>query len=99
MGISFRADVAQYASPCYTSTMKGYIHARLGKEERVLLEELKRFTGFSESELVRRGLRLIQREVRPKKSALQLAGRSAGKFRHGPADLAMNKIHLDDFGE
>jgi Arc/MetJ-type ribon-helix-helix transcriptional regulator len=79
--------------------MKSYIHARLGKEERTLLEELKRATGCSESELVRRGLRLIQREMTPKRTALQLAGRSVGKFRKGPADLATNKNHLAGFGE
>jgi Arc/MetJ-type ribon-helix-helix transcriptional regulator len=79
--------------------MKSYIHARLGKEERTLLEELKRATGCSESELVRRGLRLIQREMTPKRTALQLAGRSVGKFREGPADLATNKNHLAGFGE
>ena len=79
--------------------MKSYIHARLGREERTLLEELKKATGCSESELVRRGLRLIQREMTPKRTALQLAGRSVGKFRKGPADLATNKNHLDGFGE
>ena len=79
--------------------MKTYIHARVGKEERILLEELKKSTGFSESELVRRGLRLMSREVKPKKTALQLAGRSAGKFKSGLADLATNKKHLDDFGQ
>ena len=79
--------------------MKSYIHARLGKEERTLLEELKKSTGRSESDLVRHGLRLILQELKPKKSALQLAGRSVGKFKKGPADLATNKKHLDGFGE
>ena len=79
--------------------MKTYIHARLGTEERTLLEELKKSTGCSESELVRRGLRLILREVKPRKTALQLAGRCVGKFKKGPADLATNKKHLSGFGE
>ena len=85
--------------PCYTDSVKTYIHARLGTEERALLEELKKSTGCSESELVRRGLRLILREVKPKKTALQLAGRSVGKFKKGSADLATNKKHFDGFGE
>jgi len=78
--------------------VKAYIHARLQKEDRILLEELKDSTGFSESELVRRGLRLVLREVKPKKTALQLAGSSVGKFRKGPSDLATNKKYLAAFG-
>ena len=70
--------------------VKAYIHARLQKEDRILLEELKDSTGFSESELVRRGLRLVLREVKPKKTV--------GKFRKGPSDLATNKKYLAAFG-
>ena len=79
--------------------MKTYIHARLNKQDRAVLEDLKKSTGCSESELVRRGLRLIMHEVLPKQSALTLAGSSTGKFRKGPRDLATNKKHLEDFGE
>jgi hypothetical protein len=78
--------------------MKTYIHARLGKEERAVLEELKRHTGCSESELVRRGLRLVLDEIGPKQSALSLAGASVGKFRKGPRDLATDPKHLEGFG-
>jgi hypothetical protein len=67
--------------------MKTKIHARLNKEERAVLESLKKSTGSSESELVRRGRRR-------KRSALQLAGTSVGKFKNGPRDLATNKKHL-----
>ena len=56
-------------------------------------------TGCSESELVRRGLRLTFKELGRKRSALELAGRSAGKFRKGPRDLAANKKHLEGFGK
>ena len=38
---------------------KAYIHARLGTEERALLEQLKQATGRTESEIVRRGLRMV----------------------------------------
>jgi len=79
--------------------MKTYIHARLNKQDRAVLEALKKSTGYSESELVRRGLRLIMHEVLPKQSALKLAGRSVGKFKKGPRDLATNKKHLEGFGE
>ena len=79
--------------------MKTYIHARLSKEDRAVLEDLKKSTGHSESELVRRGLKLVLDELQPKHSALTLAGPSAGKFRKGPRDLATNKRHFDGFGE
>jgi len=78
--------------------MKTYIHARLSQEDRRILEKLKRSTGDSESELVRRGLRLVSQEVSQKQSALELAGASVGKFRKGPKDLATNKRHLEGFG-
>jgi hypothetical protein len=79
--------------------MKAYIHARLGKKERAVLEELKKHTGYSESELVRRGLQLVRDEMCPKQSALTLAGASVGKFKKGPRDLATNPKHLEGFGK
>jgi hypothetical protein len=79
--------------------VKGYIHARLRKEDREVLEELKQATGRSESEIVRRGLKLVADEERRRRSALELAGRSVGRFKKGPRDLSANKKHLDGFGE
>ena len=79
--------------------MKSYIHARLGKADRAVLEELKKSTGHSESELVRRGLRLVSQELIQKTSALRLAGKSVGRFRKGPKDLSTSKQHLTGFGE
>lgn len=81
------------------SDVKGYIHARLRKEDREVLEELKQATGRSESEIVRRGLKLVADEERRRRSALELAGRSVGRFKKGPRDLSANKKHLDGFGE
>lgn len=78
--------------------MKTYIHARLNKEDRTLLEELKKSTGRSESELVREGLRSIRRQLERKRSALEVAGKSSGKFVGGPKDLSTNNEHLADFG-
>ena len=78
--------------------MKTYIHARLGKHDRAVLEELKQATGHSESEIVRRGLKLVVEQQRQRRSALELAGRSVGRFKKGPRDLSTNKKHLDDFG-
>ncbi len=79
--------------------MKAYIHARLGEEERAALEELKQSTGQTESEIVRRGLKLAVAEERRRRSALQLAGKSAGRFKKGPRDLSANRRHLEGFGE
>ena len=79
--------------------MKSYIHARLGEEDRAALEELKVKTGQTESEIVRRGLQLVAQEERRRRSALELAGRSVGRFKKGPRDLSTNRKHLEGFGE
>ena len=79
--------------------MKGYIHARLTREDRMVLEALKKLTGHSESELVRRGIRMVRDEMKKKPSALELAGSSVGKFRKGKKDLPTNPKHMDGFGE
>ena len=79
--------------------MKSYVHARLNKEEQALFERLKALTGASESDLIRRGLKVLLDQQAPSRSALELAGSSAGKFRKGPRDLSTNKRHLEGFGE
>ena len=79
--------------------MKAYIHARLSNDDRAVLEDLKKSTGQTESDLVRRGLQLVSREMGQRRSARQLAGRSVGRFKNGPRDLASNKKHLEGFGE
>lgn len=79
--------------------MKSYIHARLTPEDREVLKQLRAVTGEGESELVRKGLRLVLKQLRRESSALDLAGDSVGKFRKGPKDLARNKAHLSGFGK
>jgi hypothetical protein len=79
--------------------MKAYIHARLSEEDRIVLERLKHTTGRSESEIVRHGLKLVAEAEDRQRSALDLAGRSAGRFKHGPKDLSSNKKRLEGFGE
>lgn len=84
---------------CYTAFgMKGYIHARLDKQDSALLEELKAATGESDSQLVRRGLRLVRDALVGRRSALDVARASAGKFKGGPKDLSTNKKHFEGFG-
>ena len=48
---------------------------------------------------MRRILVLVLKEQGPTTSALQLAGKSVGKFAKGPTDLSTNKEHLDGFGQ
>lgn len=84
---------------CYITRVKRYIHARLVDADRAALDELQEITGQSESELVRRGLRLVVEEERRRRSALDLAGRSVGRFRKGPRDLSTGRKHLEGFGE
>ena len=84
---------------CYNDSMKAYTHARLGGEDRAALEELKAKTGQTESEIVRRGLQLVVQEERRRRSALDLAGASVGRFKKGPRDLSTNRKHFEGFGE
>ena len=79
--------------------MKDYIHARLGKGDRAVLQRLKRSTGRTESEILRRGLQLVAAEEGQRRSALALAGLSVGRFKKGPTDLSTNRRHLEGFGE
>lgn len=78
--------------------MKNYVHARLGKADRAVLDELKKATGRSESDLVREGLELLRRRLERQQSALAAAGNSSGKFSGGPSDLSTNEDQLAGFG-
>jgi hypothetical protein len=78
--------------------MKAYIHARLSPDDRRVLDELKRLTGQSESDLVRQGLRMARASLGRPHSALDLAGRSVGRFPGGPKDLSTHPRHFDGFG-
>jgi hypothetical protein len=78
---------------------KAYVHARLDNDDRQLLKDLKRRTGQSESELVRRGLRLVAKETRRRLSALDVAGDIVGSVKGGPKDLSTNPKHMEGFGE
>ena len=78
--------------------MKAYVHARIGDDDRATLEKLTAATGLTESEIVRRGLHLVAQEERRRRSALDLAGTSVGRFKKGPRDLSTNRKHLEGFG-
>jgi hypothetical protein len=60
-------------------------------------EEIKRAQGWSDSEIVRRGIKLLAAAT-PKKSAKhRFTG--VGKYDSGIPDLASNPKHLEGFGE
>ncbi len=71
------------------------VHARLDAETDSLLRRLRRSTGMGDSELIRRGLRVLEtlhaRQGRPGIVGL-------GAFASGIPDLGSNKRHLDGFG-
>jgi hypothetical protein len=79
--------------------MKAYIHARLSREDREILEKLKAATGRSESDLLRLGIRRAAEDLDARPSALDLAGTSSGRFVGGAEGLSVSRSHLDGFGE
>lgn len=80
--------------------MKNYIHARLTPEESKYLAAIKKCTGASESEIVRRALKLVyNQEVENPKSAYDIAKKYAGIYESGVGDLSYNKKHMDGFGK
>ena len=79
--------------------MKAYSHASLGEGDRAVLKRLKRSTGRTESEILRRGLQLVAAEEGQRRSALALAEPSVGRFKKGPKDLSTSRKHLEGFGE
>jgi len=79
--------------------MKNYIHARLDREEQLLLKELIKATGETITALVKKGLRLVhQKEVKSSKSALDIAGDLVGCVSSGISDLSTNPKHMEGFG-
>lgn len=80
--------------------MKNYIHARLDREEQILLKELIKATGETITALVKKGLRLVhQKEVKPAKNALEVAGDLVGCAKGGPPDLSTNKKYMEGYGK
>jgi hypothetical protein len=75
--------------------MAKMVQARLDDDDDALLKELRRRTGLSDSELVRRALRSLA-VVSPGARARRIVG--VGRFASGIPDLASNKAHLKGFG-
>lgn len=75
--------------------MAKLVQARLDDETDGILKELRRRTGLSDSEIVRRGVRSLAALSRPA-SEIRVVG--LGRFSSGVRDLGSNKEHLKSFG-
>jgi hypothetical protein len=75
--------------------MRSAIQARLDDRSRKRLAALVRELGWTPSQVVREGLRILEASHlrRKKRSVIGL-----GKFRSGVSDLGSNKKHLREFG-
>jgi hypothetical protein len=75
--------------------MRAAIQARLDNLSRKRLQLLVRELGWSPSQVVREGLRVLEAShLRRKKRGII----GLGKFRSGVSDLGSNKKHLRNFG-
>lgn len=75
--------------------MAKVVQARLDDETDGILKELRRRTGLSDSELVRRGVRSLAALSQPA-SSTRFVG--IGRFSSGVRDLGSSKAHLAGFG-
>jgi hypothetical protein len=75
--------------------MRSAIQARLDDRSRKRLTALVRELGWTPSQVVREGLRILEatRLCRKKHGVIGL-----GRFRTGISDLGSNKKHLRNFG-
>jgi hypothetical protein len=77
--------------------MTAIVHARLDAVTLRLLRRLKRRNGWSDSEIVRRGVRaLAEAELPREQTQRKIVG--LGRFTSGRSDLGSNPRYLDDFG-
>ncbi len=72
------------------------IHARLDEATEEMRDRLKQSEGWTDSEIVRRGITLL--------AAATPAGkkrkfRGVGKYHSGVPDLATNKKYMEGFGQ
>jgi len=75
--------------------MRTSIQARLDAQSRKRLVALVRELGWTPSQVVREGLRVLEASyLRRKKQGII----GLGKFRSGLSDLGSNKKHLREFG-
>jgi len=75
--------------------MAKMVHARLDDGSERTLVRLRRATGLSDSEILRRGLRAFD-VMQGSRGGQRIAG--LGAFASGRPDLGSNKGHLNGFG-
>lgn len=75
--------------------MRSVIQARLDHRSRRRLSALVRELGWTPSQVVREGLRILE-TIRLRRKKQRVIG--LGKFRSGISDLGSNNKHLRDFG-
>lgn len=74
--------------------MGALVHARLDAATQRQLARLRKATGLTDSELVRRGLQaLVALPIRGSRTIVGL-----GAFESGTPDLGSNRAHLHGFG-
>lgn len=71
------------------------VQARIDPATEAALARLRRQTGMTDSQLVRRGLELVSQSIKPAR-ARRIRG--VGRFASGQSDLGSNKAHLAGFG-
>jgi hypothetical protein len=76
--------------------MGSVVQTRLDPETQSLLDRLVAEGGYTASEVLRKGIRLVAAEELPRKRR-GLIG--AGMFDSGISDLATNKKYMADFGK
>ena len=78
--------------------MSDIIHARLDDHTRQIMRRLQRRHGWSDSDIVRQGIRALGDTDLPQgQRGKRIVG--LGKFASGISDLGSNDKHLDDFGQ
>jgi hypothetical protein len=76
--------------------MRATIQARLDDRSRRRLAVLMRELGWTPSQVVREGLRVLEASYLRRKKAGVIG---LGKFKSGVSDLGSNKKHLRNFGK
>jgi hypothetical protein len=77
--------------------MANSIQARLDDETESMRERLKATTGWTDSEIIRRGIKLLAAVTPAKARKGRFTG--VGKYDSGIPDLATNPKHMEGFGE
>ncbi len=77
--------------------MSDIVHARLDSHTRQIMRRLQRRHGWSDSDIVRHGIRSLgETELPPGQRSKRIIG--LGEFASGIEDLGSNDKHLHDFG-